>query len=285
MGLMAVLLDTQIVDEVVRRALSEDVGTGDITTLLTVPDGLEAVGDFIATQPGVLAGMPVVERVFYWVNPTVRLERMVKEGQHFEAGAVLAQVRGEARALLTAERVALNFLQRLSGVATLTARFVETVRDLPVRICDTRKTTPGLRYLERYAVRVGGGYNHRFGLYDAVLIKDNHLAVCGGIAQAVHRVRRVLPHTMKVEVECATLQQVHEALEAGVDVILLDNMTLEELRESVRIAKGRAFLEASGGVRLDTVRRIAETGIDAISVGALTHSAPAIDIKLELRAE
>jgi nicotinate-nucleotide pyrophosphorylase (carboxylating) len=285
MGLMAVLLDTQIVDEVVRRALSEDVGTGDITTLLTVPDGLEAVGDFIATQPGVLAGMPVVERVFYWVNPTVRLERMVKEGQHFEAGAVLAQVRGEARALLTAERVALNFLQRLSGIATLTARFVETVRDLPVRICDTRKTTPGLRYLERYAVRVGGGYNHRFGLYDAVLIKDNHLAVCGGIAQAVHRVRRVLPHTMKVEVECATLQQVQEALEAGVDVILLDNMTLEELRESVRIAKGRAFLEASGGVRLDTVRRIAETGIDAISVGALTHSAPAIDIKLELRAE
>jgi nicotinate-nucleotide pyrophosphorylase (carboxylating) len=285
MGLMAVLLDTQIVDEVVRRALSEDVGTGDITTLLAVPDGLEAVGDFIATQPGVLAGMPVVERVFYWVNPTVRLERMVKEGQHFEAGAVLAQVRGEARALLTAERVALNFLQRLSGIATLTARFVETVRDLPVRICDTRKTTPGLRYLERYAVRVGGGYNHRFGLYDAVLIKDNHLAVCGGIAQAVHRVRRVLPHTMKVEVECATLQQVQEALEAGVDVILLDNMTLEELRESVRIAKGRAFLEASGGVRLDTVRRIASTGIDAISVGALTHSAPAIDIKLELRAE
>lgn len=285
MGLMAVLLDTQIVDEVVRRALSEDVGTGDITTLLAVPDGLEAVGDFIATQPGVLAGMPVVERVFYWVNPTVRLERMVKEGQHFEAGAVLAQVRGEARALLTAERVALNFLQRLSGIATLTARFVETVRDLPVRICDTRKTTPGLRYLERYAVRVGGGYNHRFGLYDAVLIKDNHLAVCGGIAQAVHRVRRALPHTMKVEVECATLQQIQEALEAGVDVILLDNMTLEELRESVRIAKGRAFLEASGGVRLDTVRRIASTGIDAISVGALTHSAPAIDIKLELRAE
>ncbi len=283
MGLMAMLLDIQLIDEIVRRALLEDVGTGDVTTLLAVPEGVEAIGEFIATQPGVLAGMPVVERVFYQINSRVRLERMVKEGQHFDAGAVLAQAHGEARALLTGERVALNFLQRLSGIATLTARFVETVKDLPVRICDTRKTTPGLRYLERYAVRVGGGYNHRFGLYDAVLIKDNHIAVCEGITQAVHRVRRALPHTMKVEVECATLEQVQEALEVGVDVIMLDNMTVDELREAVRIAKGRVFVEASGGVRLDTVRQIAETGVDAISAGALTHSAPAIDIKLELR--
>ncbi|GIV16770.1 MAG: nicotinate-nucleotide diphosphorylase (carboxylating) [Armatimonadota bacterium] len=282
---MPELLDARIIDEIVQRALLEDIGTGDITTLLTVSNGVEARGEFIATQPGVLAGMPVVERVFHQLDPRVRLERMVKEGQHFDAGSALAEVHGEARAVLVGERVALNFLQRLSGIATLTARFVETVKDLSVRICDTRKTTPGLRYLERYAVRTGGGYNHRFGLYDAVLIKDNHIAVCGGITQAVQRVRRALPHTMKVEVECTTLGQVQEALEAGVDIILLDNMMIDELREAVRIAKGRAFLEASGGVRLDTVRQIAETGVDAISIGALTHSAPALDIKLELRLQ
>jgi nicotinate-nucleotide pyrophosphorylase (carboxylating) len=280
---MPTLLDIKLVDEIVGCALREDVGTGDMTTLLTVPPGTEALGEFIATQPGVLAGLVVAERVFYHCDSRVQVEPMLKEGQRFDAGAVLAVVRGEARAILVAERVALNFLQRLSGIATLTARFLEAVRDLPVRICDTRKTTPGLRYLERYAVRVGGGFNHRFGLYDAVLIKDNHIAVCGGITEAVHRVRRTLPHTMKIEVECATLQQVQEALEAGVDIILLDNMTLDDLREAVRMAKGRAFLEASGGVRLETVRPIAETGVDVISVGALTHSAPAIDIKLELR--
>ncbi len=283
MGLMPALLNIHVVDEIVCRALQEDVGTGDITTLLTVPPGTEALGEFVATQPGVLAGLPVVERVFYQTDSRVQVEPLMKEGQRFDAGAVLGVVRGEARAILTGERVALNLLQRLSGIATLTARFVEAVRDLPVRICDTRKTTPGLRYLERYAVRMGGGFNHRFGLYDAVLIKDNHIAVCGGITEAVHRVRRTLPHTMKIEVECTTLQQVQEALEAGVDIILLDNMTLDSLREAVRMATGKAFLEASGGVRLETVRQIAETGVDAISVGALTHSAPAIDIKLELR--
>ncbi|MCS6829443.1 MAG: carboxylating nicotinate-nucleotide diphosphorylase [Armatimonadota bacterium] len=282
---MPALLDTRIVDEIVQRALIEDIGTGDITTLLTVPEGVEAKGEFVVTQPGVLAGMPVVERVFHQINPRVRLQCMVQEGQHFETGAVLAEVYGEARALLTGERVALNFLQRLSGIATFTACFVEAVRDLPVRICDTRKTTPGLRYLERYAVRAGGGYNHRFGLFDAVLIKDNHIAVCGSVVRAVQRVRGILPHTMKIEVECATLEQVQEALEAGVDIILLDNMTVDGLREAVRMAKGRAFLEASGGVRLDTVRQIAETGVDAISIGALTHSAPAIDIKMELRLD
>ncbi len=284
MGLMPTLLSVRLIDEMVLRALSEDVGTGDMTTLLTVPEGLEAVGEFVATQSGVLAGMPVVERVFAQLNPRIRLEPLVKEGQRFEPEAILATVHGEARALLTGERVALNFLQRLSGIATLTARFVEAVHDLPVRVCDTRKTTPGLRYLERYAVRVGGGYNHRFGLYDAVLIKDNHIAVCGGIAEALRRVRRILPHTMKVEVECTNLQQVGEALDAGADIILLDNMAPHELREAVCLAKGRAVLEASGGVRLDIVRTIAETGVDAISVGALTHSAPAIDIKLELRS-
>ncbi|MGQ9486960.1 MAG: carboxylating nicotinate-nucleotide diphosphorylase [Armatimonadota bacterium] len=280
---MSIPLNVQLVDEILRRALAEDVGTGDITTLLTVPEGIEAHGEFVATQAGVLAGIPIAERVFHHVDARIRLEPLVKEGQYFSANTLLAEVRGEARGILTAERVALNFLQRLSGIATLTARFVEAVKDLPVRICDTRKTTPGLRYLERYAVRVGGGYNHRFGLYDAVLIKDNHIAVCGGITQAVGRARRALPHTMKIEVECATLQQVEEALEAGVDIILLDNMTPDQLHEAVRLAKGRAFIEASGGVRLDTVRQIAETGVDAISVGALTHSAPAIDIKLEIR--
>ncbi|MEJ5250726.1 MAG: carboxylating nicotinate-nucleotide diphosphorylase [Chthonomonadetes bacterium] len=276
-------LNLPLVDEIVSRALSEDIGTGDITTLLTVPEGVEAFGQFVPTQEGILAGIPVVERVFHQVDHRIRLEPLVREGQQFSAGTVLAEVRGEARGILTAERVALNFLQRLSGIATLTARFAEAVKDLPVRICDTRKTTPGLRYLERYAVRVGGGYNHRFGLYDAVLIKDNHIAVCGGITSAVHRAKRALPHTMKVEVECTTLQQVVEAMEAGADIVLLDNMTPEQMREAVQLAKGRVLLEASGGVRLDTVRQIAETGVDAISVGAITHSAPAIDIKLELQ--
>ncbi len=282
MGLMSAL-NLPLVDEIVSRALSEDIGTGDITTLLTVPEGVEAFGQFVPTQEGILAGIPVVERVFHQVDHRIRLEPLVREGQQFSAGTVLAEVRGEARGILTAERVALNFLQRLSGIATLTARFAEAVKDLPVRICDTRKTTPGLRYLERYAVRVGGGYNHRFGLYDAVLIKDNHIAVCGGITSAVHRAKRALPHTMKVEVECTTLQQVVEAMEAGADIVLLDNMTPEQMREAVQLAKGRVLLEASGGVRLDTVRQIAETGVDAISVGAITHSAPAIDIKLELQ--
>ncbi|MCS6949191.1 MAG: carboxylating nicotinate-nucleotide diphosphorylase [Armatimonadota bacterium] len=280
---MPALLDMRIAEETVRRALQEDLGTGDVTTLLTVPEGVEVTGEFLAGQSGVLAGMPVAERVFHLLDPRVRVEPLVKEGQYFVSGTVLAEVRGEARALLMGERVALNFLQRLSGIATLTARFVEMVRGLPVRICDTRKTTPGLRYLERYAVRVGGGYNHRFGLYDAVLIKDNHLAVCGSVAEAVQRVRRALPHTMRIEVECTTLQQVQEALDAGADILLLDNMSLDVLQEAVRLAKGRAFLEASGGVCLENVRQIAETGVEAISIGALTHSAPAIDIKLEFR--
>ncbi len=280
---MPALLDMRLAEPIVQRALQEDLGRGDVTTLLTVPEGIEATGEILAGQPGVLAGMPVAQRVFHLLDPRVRLEPLVKEGQHFDTGMVLAEVHGEARALLMGERVALNFLQRLSGIATLTARFVEMVQGLPVRICDTRKTTPGLRYLERYAVRVGGGYNHRFALDDAVLIKDNHIAVCGGISEAIQRVRRSLPHTMKIEVECATLAQVQEALDAGADILLLDNMPLDLLQEAVRLAKGRAFLEASGGVRLENVRQIAETGVEAISIGALTHSAPAIDIKLELR--
>lgn len=281
---MPSLLSVRQIDAIVSRALEEDIGSGDITTLLTIPEGVEAGGEFIAGQAGVLAGMPVVERVFHLLNPRVRLEPLVKEGQRFEEGTVLAAVYGDARSLLTGERVALNFLQRLSGIATLTASFVETVRDLPVRLCDTRKTTPGLRYLERYAVRVGGGYNHRFGLYDSVLIKDNHIAICGSVVEAIQRVKRLLPHTMKVEVECSNLEQVVQALEGGADIILLDNMSLDTLREAVRLARGKALLEASGGVRLHNVRDIAETGVDAISVGALTHSAPAIDIALEIRA-
>lgn len=280
---MPALLDMRLAEPIVQRALQEDLGRGDVTTLLTVPEGVEATGEILAGQPGVLAGMPVAQRVFHLLDPRVRLEPLVKEGQHFDAGMVLAEVHGEARALLMGERVALNFLQRLSGIASLTARFVEMVKGLPVRICDTRKTTPGLRYLERYAVRVGGGYNHRFGLDDAVLIKDNHIAVCGSISEAIQRVRRSLPHTMKIEVECTNLSQVQEALDAGADILLLDNMSLDLLQEAVRLAKGRAFLEASGGVRLENVRQIAETGVEAISIGALTHSAPAIDMKLELQ--
>lgn len=270
--------------DTVRHALAEDIGTGDMTTLLTVPEGAVAMGSLLAKQAGVVAGLPVAAQVFAQVDPALAIEFTAEEGQYVEAGETLMAVRGSARSILTAERVALNFLQRLSGIATKTARFVALVEGHKARIVDTRKTTPGLRALEKYAVRVGGGFNHRFGLYDAILIKDNHIQAAGGITPAVQAAYAQAPHTMTVTVECDTLAQVEEAIAAGVDIVLLDNMSLDMLRQAVELLDGQAAAEASGGVNEETVTAIAQTGVDIISVGALTHSAIALDISLDLIA-
>jgi nicotinate-nucleotide pyrophosphorylase (carboxylating) len=265
--------------ELIDRALAEDVGDGDVTTDLLVPE--DASGRAVLTQkaPGVLAGLRVAEAVFHRVDPSLRWHAHADEGVWADGGLV-AEVAGASRSILTAERVALNFLQRLSGVATLTARYVEAVAGTGTRILDTRKTTPGLRVLEKQAVLAGGGVNHRAGLYDAILVKENHAAMAGGVGEAT---RRALAASVPVEVECQTLDEVREAVEAGAPRILLDNMTNDELRSAVSVVAGRAELEASGGVSLETVRGIAETGVDFISVGALTHSAPALDVSLILQ--
>lgn len=270
----------------VRRALDEDVGPGDVTTLATVPREAQARAVMIARQPAVIAGLEFAALAFTELDPTVQIvSGAVSDGQQVARGKRLMSITGKAQAILTAERVALNFVQRLSGVATLTAEFVESVKGTNARILDTRKTTPGLRMAEKYAVACGGGQNHRFGLFDLVLIKDNHLAALreaapNAIAAAVERARTHYPK-LKVEVEAGTLDQVRQALAARADFILLDNMSVEQLRHAVQLVAGRAKTEASGGVNLSTVRTIAETGVDFISVGALTHSAPAVDIALD----
>ncbi|NPV46635.1 MAG: carboxylating nicotinate-nucleotide diphosphorylase [Armatimonadetes bacterium] len=268
--------------EVVAQALAEDIGPGDITTETTVPASLRACGVFLAKAAGVLSGLDVAAECFRQLDPACDFQARLAEGDEFAPGTTLAVVTGSARALLTAERTALNFLQRLCGTATLTRAYVDRVAGTKARIVDTRKTTPGLRRLQKTAVRAGGGHNHRFALYDGVLLKDNHLALAGGVAAAVAAARAGAPHTLRVEVEVTTLPQLQEAIAAGADVALLDNMDLATLRQAVQLAAGRILLEASGGVNLDTVSAIAATGVDLISVGALTHSAPAVDISLEI---
>lgn len=271
----------EAVERVVAAALAEDVGAGDLTTEATVPEAAAGVGEILLREPGVVCGLAVAEAVFRALDPELRFEPLVEEGARGEGPGPVAVVEGSLRAILTGERTALNLLGRLSGIATLTRRYVDAVAGTGVAILDTRKTTPGLRLLEKYAVACGGGRNHRAGLDGGVLIKDNHLRAAGSLAEAVRRVRSA--GDLEVEVECESLPQVAEALAAGADAILLDNMTLEELRAAVALAAGRARLEASGGVTLDNVRAIAETGVDEISVGALTHSARSLDVSLELR--
>lgn len=273
------------IKRVVRLALAEDVGTGDATTLCTIPDNVTAKAVMLAREPLIVAGLDVAQSVFLEVSSELSIRSLEKEGDRVPKGVTLMEIEGSARAILTAERVALNFVQRLSGVATLTSLYVDAVRGTNATILDTRKTTPGLRLLEKYAVACGGGKNHRIGLYDMVLIKDNHLVAVrndkpNAIAAAVRRARESFPQ-LKVEVEADTLEQFKQASDAGADVILLDNMTLEQLRTAVKTNNGRVKLEASGGVNLQTVRGIAETGVDYISVGALTHSARAMDIALD----
>ncbi|OGR27488.1 MAG: nicotinate-nucleotide diphosphorylase (carboxylating) [Desulfuromonadales bacterium GWD2_54_10] len=269
-------------DRLIEHALLEDIHTGDITTQAVVPGRRAASARFIAKEDLVQAGLFVAERVFQRLSPAIVFTACLPEGAHVVKGAILATMQGNAAELLMGERVALNLLQRLSGIATLTSRYVAAVQGTKTRIVDTRKTTPGLRELEKYAVRVGGGINHRTGLYDGILIKENHIAAAGGIAEAISRARAYIPHTLKIEIETETLEQVDEALAAGADIIMLDNMGLVDMRTAVTIIAGRALVEASGGVNLETVRAIAETGVDIISVGALTHSPRAMDISMLL---
>ncbi|MDF9409245.1 carboxylating nicotinate-nucleotide diphosphorylase [Pelotomaculum isophthalicicum JI] len=262
--------------------LNEDIGTGDLTTNSIVPADAVSTGYIKAKGNGTLAGMQVVDEVFRCLDPALQFQARAGDGELVERGRVLAEVSGNARAILTGERLALNFLQRLSGIATKTAHLVKLVAGTRSRIIDTRKTTPGLRMLEKYAVRVGGGHNHRFGLYDAVLIKDNHIKIAGGITNAVKAARRASPHTAKIEVEVESLAQLREALEVKSDIIMLDNMTVEMMREAVAIVAGRALVEASGGVTEENIQAVASAGVDLISVGALTHSVKSLDISLDL---
>ena len=281
----------RLVDE----ALDEDIGPGDVTTELVVLPGAMADGEIVSRAKGVTAGIPVAGLCFRRLDSRVSFEQIVEDGTRVSPNQLVARMSGPAGSILKAERVALNFMQRLSGIATLTAKFVDAVRDYPVRILDTRKTTPGLRTLEKYAVRSGGGFNHRFALYDGILIKDNHLKfqnvgvgkrAAGGIATAVSTAKKGAGHLRKVEVEAETIEQVKEAVKAGADAILLDNMDVDTLAEAVRIARRsnkKVILEASGNVTIRNVGKIAAAGVDFISVGALTHSAPALDMSLEIR--
>lgn len=275
-------LPVAIIREAVSRALDEDLGlAGDITTDATVPAGATASAVLRARAPGVVAGLPLAREAFHQVEPRLTFVPVANDGDIVDSGAILARISGPARGLLTAERVALNFLGRMSGIATLTRRFVDAVDGTGATIIDTRKTTPGLRALEKYAVRAGGGRNHRFGLFDAVMIKDNHIVAAGGIPQALQAVRAGAGHMARIEIEVDTLEQLSEVLSQSVDIILLDNMPPATLHKAIQLIDGRAVTEASGGVSLRNVREIAETGVDLISIGALTHSAPVHDLGLD----
>ena len=270
-------------EPIVRRALEEDLGrAGDLTSDAVLPPGLEATAKIVARSAGRVAGLPVAVSAFRLLDPSLEIDCQAADGEDVEAGSSLATIRGAARSILSAERTALNILGRLCGIATVTRDLVAQVAPHGARVVDTRKTTPGLRVLEKHAVRCGGGYNHRFGLDDAVLIKDNHVALAGGIGPAVERARQRVGHMVKIELEVDSLDQLREALELGVDVVLLDNMPPDTLREAVRMAKGKAVTEASGGITPKTAAAIAATGVDLLSVGWLTHSAPALDVALDV---
>lgn len=271
--------------ETIKGWLREDVGAGDVTTNVTIPAGSESKAVIHAKDHGVIAGMTIAELVFQVVDPELRYTAKVNDGDIVIPGTILTEVEGSTHSLLTGERLALNLLQRMSGVATRTRSYVDALEGLKTRLVDTRKTTPGHRLLEKYAVRVGGGANHRFGLYDAVMIKDNHIKGAGSITEAVQRARAVIPHTMTIEVETENITQVEEALQAGADIIMLDNMRPDQMREAVALIREQAphvKIEASGNVSLETIRGIAETGVDVISVGRLTYSFESLDISLDL---
>jgi nicotinate-nucleotide pyrophosphorylase (carboxylating) len=275
-------LPSILIEPVIRAALAEDLGrAGDVTAAACIPAGTRWTAVFAARQAGTIAGLDCARLAMMTLDPEARFTARVQDGETVGPGAVLAEVEADARAILSAERTALNLLGRLSGIATLTRAHVDAVAGTGARIADTRKTTPGLRALEKHAVAMGGGLNHRFGLDDAILIKDNHIAVCGGVGEAIRRARAHAGHLMKIEVEVDGLRQLDEALADRPDVVMLDNFSLKDLRAAVARARGQVVLEASGGVSLQTVRAIAETGVDVISVGALTHSAPSLDVGLD----
>ena len=278
-------INNYYVKQLFELALAEDIGIGDITSNVIIPKDRIATGKILSKDTGLIAGLEVVESLLNIVDSQLTLTSMLSDGDKVEPGAEIGKIQGAAGMMMQLERIALNFLRRLSGIATLTSKYVQAVAGYPVKIIDTRKTTPGWRTLEKYAVRVGGGYNHRFGLYDAVLIKDNHIALAGSITKAIEMARAQIPHTMTIEIETKTLQQVSEALHAKPDIIMLDNMMIDEMKEAVKLIGGRVLVEASGNVQLETVKQIAATGINLISVGALTHSAPALDISIDVMVE
>jgi nicotinate-nucleotide pyrophosphorylase (carboxylating) len=279
-------LSPLVIGEAVQRALEEDLGrAGDITSIATIPETTQAHAILIARQAGVIAGLPLAVATFQKLSPDINIEAHFRDGGAVATGVHVLTISGPARAVLAGERTALNFVGRLSGIATLTAAYVRHTAGTKLRICCTRKTTPGLRALEKYAVRCGGGFNHRFGLDDAILIKDNHIAVAGGITPVLKRARAHAGHLVKIEIEVDTLAQLREVLDTGLaDVVLLDNMDIADLTEAVKLAKGRVVLEASGGVTQDTIAKIAATGVDYASSGALTHSAPNFDVALDIDA-
>lgn len=271
-----------LIDKIIEQALLEDIWTGDITSESIIPYDLKAKGIIKTSDEGVVAGLDIVFLVFKKLDSEICFQSKTKDGNKILPGEILAKITGPAQTILKGERVALNFLQRMSGIATITSKFCQEVKAFPVRIVDTRKTTPGLRILEKYAVRMGGGYNHRFGLYDAVLIKDNHIVVAGGIRSAVNSVRKQISHTVKIEVEVENLSQLQEALKMKTDIIMLDNMDLENMKKAVKMARGKVLIEASGGITLEKVRKIAQTGVNLISIGTLTHSVKSLDISMEI---
>ena len=274
-----------VIDEIISNALKEDMGTGDITTNATISEDKVAKGRFIAKEDGIICGLWVCQRVFETLDKNAKFTALKKEGEAAKNGETIAEISGSAKNLLTAERTALNLLQKMSGIATKTAAAVAQIEGTKAKIADTRKTTPGLRALEKYAVLAGGGANHRFNLSDGILIKDNHIAAAGGIAAAVGRAKANAPHTLKIEVECETLEDVKEALAAGADIIMLDNMANAEMKAAVELVGGRAIVEASGNMGDKDLSEAAATGVDIISVGALTHSARSLDISLKIRVE
>lgn len=274
--------------ETLRNAVREDIGHGDITSLLVLPEGINAKACIMAKEDFVLAGVPFIAEVFSCIDGGVDIEVFIEEGLNVLKGDIIAEISGNAASILAGERISLNILQRISGIATLTRAYAEKISGLPVRITDTRKTTPGMRLLEKYGVRTGGGYNHRFGLSDGILIKDNHVKVAGGVGKAIGLAQKA-HHLLKIEVEVQNLDELKEALDAGADVIMLDNMSLQDMKEAVRVVRSsearrnKVVLEASGSVNMDNIRSIAETGVDIISVGALTHSARAVDISMKIK--
>lgn len=276
------MLNFRLIDPLIELAIVEDVGSGDITTESTISKFQVARGTIVVHSSGIIAGLPIAERVFGKIDPSLKFESFVSDGYSVQDTAPIANVVGTASSILTGERIVLNFLQRLSGTATLTAEFVAATVGYPVKILDTRKTTAGWRTIQKYAVRVGGGYNHRFGLYDGILIKDNHIIAAGGITQAVEQARSIAPHTSKIEIEVESLDQVQEALQAQADILLFDNMPAGLMKAAVKEVNGRAITEASGGITLEKVDAVAASGVDLISVGALTHSAAPLDISLDL---
>ncbi|MCK5687095.1 carboxylating nicotinate-nucleotide diphosphorylase [bacterium] len=276
------MLRPETYEDIVKLALKEDIANGDITTNSTIPDDKQMEGKFVAKQEGIICGLDVMERIFQIIDQTIQMKFMVVDGAQVEKGDIIATISGPAAGILIGERTALNFLQRLCGIATKTHKFARLLHDIDTFIIDTRKTTPGHRMLEKYAVLTGGGKNHRFNLSDGVLIKDNHIASAGSIATAVEAARKKAPHTLKIEVEVESLDQVSQALEAGADIIMLDNMSIEMMEKAVKLIDKKALTEASGNMDQKDIRKVAETGVDFISIGGLTHTITALDISLRL---